>query len=147
EAEALFGPSPGLSRQRHAVAQPGTPPPAPGPAPRTAWEHYALGRWLLRTGDLSGAAAAFDRAVTLRPQDFWPWFGKGLCAHRRQYPDEAVTAFSVCIALAPDNAACYFNRALALAASGDAAAALADYDRALQLDPHLAAAAPNRGAP
>jgi tetratricopeptide (TPR) repeat protein len=145
EAETLFGPGPVLSRQRQALTQPTAPPAGPEPAPRTAWEHYALGRWLFRTGDLTAAAAAFDRAVALRPQDFWPWFGKGLCAHRRGHDAEAVTAFSVCIALGPDNAACYFNRALALAACGDSAAALADYDRALQLDPRLAAAALNRG--
>jgi Flp pilus assembly protein TadD len=144
EAEALFGPSPVLSRERRALA--GQLGGGEGPAPRTAWEHYALGRWLLRAGDLGGAAAAFDRAVGLRPQDFWPWFGKGVCAHRQQHHDEAVTAFTVCVALAPDSAACYCNRGLALAARGDTAAALRDYDRALQLDARLAAAALNRGA-
>jgi serine/threonine protein kinase/Flp pilus assembly protein TadD len=147
DAERLFGPSPVLTRQRRAF---GTALPSrsddPDPAPRTAWEHYALGRWLLGAGKLDGAAAAFDRAVDLRPQDFWPWFGKGVCAHKRQRPGEAVTAFSVCVALAPDCAACYHNRALALAARGDEAAALRDYDRALRLDPRFAAAALNRGA-
>jgi serine/threonine protein kinase/tetratricopeptide (TPR) repeat protein len=143
EAETLFGPSPVLSRERRVLT--GQAGGDEGPAPRTAWEHYALGRCLLRAGDLD-AAAAFDRAVELRPQGFWPWFGKGACAHRRQREDEAVTAFTVCVALAPDNAACYYNRGLALAARGDTAAALRDYDRALQLDPRFAAAALNRGA-
>jgi tetratricopeptide (TPR) repeat protein len=148
EAEILLGPSPVLSRERGALA-PTVGPPGKveaGPAPRTAWEHYTLGRSLLRSGDLAGAAEAFDRAVALRPQDFWPWFGKGLCAQRRQRPDEAVTAFSVCVALTPECAACYHNRARALADRGDVAAALGDYDRALKLDPSLAAAALNRGA-
>jgi serine/threonine protein kinase/tetratricopeptide (TPR) repeat protein len=151
EAESLFGPSPVLNRQRAVLAQALGQAAAPGgagagPAPRTAWEHYTLGRWLLRGGDLAGAAVAFDHAVELRPQDFWPWFGKGLCAHQRHCPAEAVLAFSVCIALAPDRAACYYNRAQALAAHGDFAAALRDFDRALQLDPRLAAAALGRGA-
>src|SRR5262249_25531484 len=96
--------------------------------------------------DLDGAAAAFDRAVEMRPQDFWPWFGKGVCAHRRQRHDEAVTAFSVCVALAPDSAACYHNRALALAAGGAAAAARRGARRGRPLHPRLAAAALNRGA-
>jgi tetratricopeptide (TPR) repeat protein len=145
EAEALLGPSPVLRRERRTLGGDG-PATDDEPPPRTAWEHYTLGRWLLRSGDFDGAAAAFDRAVELRPQDFWPWFGKGVCAHRRQRYDEAVTAFSVCVALAPDSAACYHNRALALAAHGDVAAALRDCDRALKLDPGLAAAALNRGA-
>ncbi len=141
EAEALLGPSAVLSRQRQALA--GRADDA-GPPPRTAWEHYLLGRWLLRTGDLSAAASAFERAVELRPQDFWPWFGKGLCAHYRHRAGEAVTAFTVCIALCTDRAACYYNRALARAAT-EPAAALHDYDKALALDPHLAEAALNRG--
>jgi eukaryotic-like serine/threonine-protein kinase len=148
EAEDLFGPSPVLSRERWALAHPGDPFPGAdiGPAPRTAWEHYMLGRWLLNGGDVGGAAAAFDCAVDLRPHGFWPWFGKGLCAHRQERFDQAVMAFSVCIALAPESAACYHNRALALAAYGDKAAALCDYDRALRLDSTLGAAMLNRGA-
>jgi eukaryotic-like serine/threonine-protein kinase len=141
EAETLIGPSAVLERQRAAL---GGSRAEQAPAPRTAWEHYAVGRWLLNAGDLAAAARAFDRAVELRPQDFWPWFGKGLCAHRQQRFATAVTAFSVCVALAPDNAACYHNRAIALAGHGEPAAALRDYDRALELDPNLAAAALNR---
>jgi tetratricopeptide (TPR) repeat protein len=144
EAESLFGPGPVLSRQRQALTRQGQV--AAGPAPRTAWEHYALGRWLLQARDLDGAARSFERAVEIRPQDFWPWFGKGVCAHRRLRHDEAVTAFSVCVALAPDSAACYHNRAVAVAARGETAAALRDCDSALRLDPRLAPAALNRGA-
>jgi serine/threonine protein kinase/Flp pilus assembly protein TadD len=151
EAEALFGPSPALSQERLLQAQ------ALGlkteslmstgkPIPRTAWEHYALGRWFLREGEPVQAAECFNRAVELSPKDFWPWFGKGLCAYRRRLAEEAITAFTVCVALAPDCAACYYNRALALMARGDSALALRDYDRALQLDPTLAGAALNRGA-
>jgi tetratricopeptide (TPR) repeat protein len=111
-----------------------------------ASEQYTLGCSLLEAGDLDGASAAFDRAVEDRPQEFWSWFGKGTCAHRRGRDGEAVAAFSVCVALAPDSAACYYNRGLALAAGGNADAALRDYDRALRLDPRLAGAALNRGA-
>jgi eukaryotic-like serine/threonine-protein kinase len=152
EAEALFGPSPALNQERLLQAQ------ALGlkadslrlegveTIPHTAWEHYSLGRWFLREGELAQAAESFNRAVELSPKDFWPWFGKGLCAHRRQLAEEAITAFTVCVALAPDCAACYYNRALALMARGDSASALRDYDQALQMDPTLAGAALNRGA-
>src|SRR5262249_10938957 len=58
---------------------------------------------------------------------------------------EAVLAFSVCVGAAPGNAACFHNRALALTGLGRAREALADYDRALRLEPTLAAAALNRG--
>src|SRR5262249_30854507 len=113
--------------------------------PRTAWEHYALGRFFLRSGNLALAAAELQRALELRPQDFWPNFYQGLCAYRLRRYGDAVTAFCVCVALAPGEAECYFNRALARAALGSTGLALQDYDRALQLDPALAAAALNRG--
>jgi eukaryotic-like serine/threonine-protein kinase len=116
------------------------------PAPRTAWEYYAVGRWFLRNGNWDSATAAFDTAVELRPQDFWPWYSKAVCHHRRGQPGAAISAFTVCIALAPDSAVCYYNRGLAHGAGGNNDAALRDYDHALRLDPHLAAALINRGA-
>jgi serine/threonine protein kinase/tetratricopeptide (TPR) repeat protein len=147
QAETRFGASLAVRLQRHALEQgPDRPIAAPiEPAPATAWEFYTLGRWLFTTGDLAGAAAAFDSAVDLSPQDFWPWYGKGLCSYRQKRPDLAAHAFTVCLALAPDSAACYHNRGLARAADGDNAGALRDYDRALRLDPHLALAALHRG--
>jgi tetratricopeptide (TPR) repeat protein len=137
EAETLSGPSPVLHWERRAL---GGPMASAATVPRTAWEHYTLGRSLLLQGDVAAAAEAFDRAVELRPHDFWPWYGKGVCAHRRKRPAEAINAFTVCVALSPDSAACFHNRGLARAAAGDTAGALRDCDQALQLDPRLAAA-------
>jgi tetratricopeptide (TPR) repeat protein len=145
EAEALFGPSPVLGLERVGLGQKARMSDM-DLMPRSAWEGYTLGRSLLRVGNLTRAADAFDRAVELRPQDFWPWFGKGLCAHRRSRYEEAVTAFSVCIALAPKRAECYHNRALVLAAMGDLPGGFRDANRALKLDPQLAPAVLNRGA-
>jgi serine/threonine protein kinase/tetratricopeptide (TPR) repeat protein len=149
QAETLLGPSPALrrERQRHAEAL-GLPAAAPGDSelqPRTAREHYALGRSLLRSGRFALAAAQLDRAVELQPQGFWPNFYQGVCAYRLRRYEEAVSAFRVCVALAPDSAVCSYNRALAYAALGRADRALHDYDRALKLDPTSSAAALNRG--
>jgi tetratricopeptide (TPR) repeat protein len=59
--------------------------------------------------------------------------------------EDACAAFRTCIALAPQTAECYYNRALAHEALGRGDQALADYGRALELDPALTAAALNRG--
>jgi serine/threonine protein kinase/Flp pilus assembly protein TadD len=142
EAEALFGHSAVLTREKRAR---GNPTGAGDPEPRTAREHYAVGRWLLRSGDLDAAERELERAVAMRPGEFWPWFWRGLCAYRRHGYDDAITFFSVCVALAPDSAKCYYNRALANAARGNLERARADYDRALELEPGLSAAALNRG--
>jgi tetratricopeptide (TPR) repeat protein len=147
EAEATFGPSHILFRERLAHAEAlGLSDAADAAArgasrvpPRTAWEHYAVGRSFLASGDLERAEAAFERALALRPQDFWPNFHLGVCAFRRRHYEDAVNAFRVCVALAPDRAECFYNRALAHTALGHTVPASLDFDRAVQLDPTLAA--------
>jgi serine/threonine protein kinase/Tfp pilus assembly protein PilF len=125
----------------------------------TAWEHDALGRSLLQQGDVAAAAAQFDQALELRPEDLWANYHKGRCAfllakhkealgkheeaHRKQ--EEALTAFSVCIALTPKSGWCYYNRGLAQIELAHPERALRDFDRALRLDPGLAGAALSRG--
>jgi tetratricopeptide (TPR) repeat protein len=143
EAEAIFGPSAVLERERHAH---GLTPARPAAAARTAWEHLALGRSMLARGELDDAGRELAAAVELDPAGRWANFYYGLWAHRVGRYEDAVAAFSVCVGGGPDIAGCYYNRALALAALGRTRQALNDYDRVLQLDPTHAAAALNRGA-
>ena len=153
EAEAMLPPSHALYRERQVHAEAlglvaaarQAARRATELAPRTAWEHDALGRSLLRAGDSERAAAEFERALGLEPDNFWYNFDQGICAHRLRRYEEAVAAFRTCIALSPGTAACYFNRALAHAALARTEQALGDYERALELDPWLADAALNRG--
>jgi Flp pilus assembly protein TadD len=143
EVEALCGPSAAVARERRALE--GKVEPEGKGIKRTAWEHAALGRSLLRAGELDRAAEELEQAVELRPQDFWAHFYRGVCAYRRDRPADAVLSFSVAVALAPEFPEVYHNRALAHAAAGNSEAALRDYDRALALAPTLAAALLNRG--
>jgi tetratricopeptide (TPR) repeat protein len=115
--------------------------------PTTAADWYALGRIRMHAGSLDDAMNAFDKAVFLEPQAFWPNFYLGLCASRTKRFDGAVQAFCVCIALAPTKAPCYFNRGVAYAALGgtELERARRDYEQALRLDPDLVMAALNRG--
>jgi serine/threonine protein kinase/Flp pilus assembly protein TadD len=144
EAEGLLGPSPALARERRRLAG-AAGEELPAPDPGAAWEHVAMGRSLLRSGDLGRAAEELGRAAELRPQDFWAYFYGGVCAYRREQYADAVHSFDLAIALAPSSAECYYNRALAYAAWGQTAVALRDYNRALERAPRLAAAALNRG--
>ncbi len=140
EAEAEFGPSAALARAR-LHRRPGADP---APEPRTAWEHYALGRVLLSDGDLDQAARHLDEAMRLQPEGLWPHFYAGQCAYRRQRYDEAAAFFSVCVGASPQLAAAYFNRGLAYAVLGKPERALHDYTRALTLDAGMGVAALNR---
>jgi tetratricopeptide (TPR) repeat protein len=152
EADALFGPSPVLDEERRIYGEPvrrtNLNTRAPGPrrttAPTTAWEHYALSRSLLRSGDLGRAAEEAEHAIRLQPQGLWPNFYHGLCAFRLGRYVDAVAAYSVCIGAVPEAASCFYNRALALDALGRTEQALHDYDQALRLNPTLAVAALNR---
>ncbi|MDG3008070.1 protein kinase domain-containing protein [Paludisphaera mucosa] len=141
EAEADFGASFALDARRARIA--GTPDESR--PPNTAWEHDDRGRYLLRSGRIAEAAQAFDRALDLRPQDFWPNFYAGICAFRLGDFEAATAAFHTCAALAPEAASCPFHRGLAHEAMGQDDRAFRDYSRALELDPDLAPARLNRG--
>jgi eukaryotic-like serine/threonine-protein kinase len=144
EAETMFGPSAVLHHQRR-MLDPTLREMTLSPAPHSEWEHYALGRSKLAVGDLPAAREQLAAALKLDPAGRWTNFYFGLCAYRCGDFDEAANAFSVCIGAAPEVAGCYYNRALAYAALERLHEALADYDRALSLDPAHATSALNRG--
>jgi tetratricopeptide (TPR) repeat protein len=108
--------------------------------PRSAWEHGALGRALLRAGDLASAAGHFRQALDLEPGDLWTNFYSGSCAYRQTHFEDALMAFNVCVALAPDRGWCFYNRALANKALGRLDRARQDFQTARRLDPTLVAA-------
>ncbi len=150
EVERLCGHSRALAIARqHYEASPratGLDPSAAGRlAPQTAWEHFLVGRWLANDGELEAARAHFADAVDQDPAAFWPHCYLAIVAYRLGQYDEAVAESTVCIALSPRNAACYYNRALARQALGQREQALADLDRAIVLDATLGPAALQRG--
>lgn len=148
EAKETCGSSPALNRERRVYARTvgeSVLPDDQDVQPRTAWEHYDLGRSYLRSGRISESAEEFQRAVELLPQDFWANFYQGVSAYELSHFEDAVAAFRTCIALAPANAESYYNRARAAEALGQNQQACGDYGRAFDLDPSLADAALNRG--
>jgi predicted Zn-dependent protease len=124
EAEAEFGPSAVIELERGGVTV---------PSPRTAWEHTAVGRALLRRGQLTAASAELRAAVALDPAGRWCNFYYGICAARQGQPHDAVAAFSVAIGTGPDVPEFFHNRAQAYRALGRSDEARRDNDRAAQL--------------
>jgi tetratricopeptide (TPR) repeat protein len=157
EAEELLGPSHVLYRQiellatslgRKEEAATAATRAAAHP-PRTAWEHYVVGRqWLLSASGpsagpdsaatLARAAAALEESLRLQPHGLWPNYCFGQCAYRTGRHEEAIRAFSTCIGAAPEAAAWYACRALAHAALGHADPALRDHAHARRLQPAAA---------
>ncbi len=140
EADTLLGPCAAIERERQPDSDFDR-----SSIPRTAGEHFELGKSYLRSREFSKAAEQFRLGLGLRPQDFWLNFYEGLCAYRLGRFDESVSAFRVCIALAPDSAECYFNRGLAFGSLGRIEEAIEDYTRALRWNPSLTSASLNRG--
>jgi len=162
EAEELFGPRHILYRERQVHAEAlglteqarAASEKAAGLAPRTVWEHCALGRSFLKAGRTEAAQAEIRKAVRLEPAALWPNYYLGHCAYRLQEYADAVAAFSVCLGAASQDggqksktavAGSFYNRGLAHSALGHNDQALTDYDHALTLNPHLGAAAVKRG--
>jgi serine/threonine protein kinase/Flp pilus assembly protein TadD len=156
DARREFGTSPALERDLRAyrgllagsggeAKDDGAAGADPAPAPRTAWEHYDLGRSYLRSGEHARAEDEFRRSVELQPGEFWPHFFRGVCAYRLGRYGDALAALDICVALAPRAAECYYDRAKVREALGQVDEAIRDDTRALELNPGFSDAALNRG--
>ena len=138
EARSDYGPSFTIDRLRRSLAADlGRVESLPHveAVPRSAYDHYDLGRSLLRAEQFQAAAEQFQRGLERRPQDFWPNFYLGLCEYRLKHYQEAMTAFRAATALAPTRAECDFNRGMAADALGRRDLAIRDYTLALEKDP------------
>ena len=98
----------------------------------------ALGRALTRLGDADIALRFIDRALSIAPKNPGAWLAKGAAETRRRNPAGAVAAFLAAEAaegdLAPEPRAML---AQAQARLGQEDAAMANFDRALQILPDL----------
>jgi tetratricopeptide (TPR) repeat protein len=81
------------------------------------------------------AIAAFDRALSLEPQNCQTWNYRGNALGALQRQAEALTCYDRAVALHPTYHQAWFNRGLLLAEMGAQGSALAAYDRAIALYP------------
>ncbi len=150
EAEQIFGSSTLLDLDRRDYQNEPSKSATKVPADyfakdHSAWDHYAVGRWLMHHGALEEARREFAAAIDSQPGQFWPHFAETLCDFELGRFADALTSATVCTALEPHEAACFYNRALCYQSLEHNEEALADFGRALKLDPTLAPAALARG--
>ncbi len=141
EAERAFGPSLGL---RLAAGRGGGDAPETELPPRASWEFCALGRAALADGDYAAAARFMQAALDRDPLGFDANFHVGVGALRQKQYELAARALSFCAGQDP-RPECFLLRGQALAALGDTAGALADFDHAVAKNPELGAAYLHRG--
>jgi eukaryotic-like serine/threonine-protein kinase len=132
EAKEICGDSPWSDLEIRQYASPEAPiSVASLPNASNSWEHYALGRWLMRQGKLAEAKSQFQAAIDRAPEEFWPQYQLMRCCFEMKQFDQALIAASVCVALAPGHAECFYNRAMCQESLNHFAEARSDFESAL----------------
>jgi serine/threonine protein kinase/Flp pilus assembly protein TadD len=108
--------------------------------PTVAWDHHLGGLRAYTASKFSEAGEAFKAALRLEPTAYWSlmYLGYCLCDHGQGRADleAAMVAFTGCIMKRPEFAHGYFCRATAYTRLGKYTEALADYSRAIELNPN-----------
>jgi hypothetical protein len=107
--------------------------------PRSAPARVNLGLALERTGDASGAAAAFREAARIDPGLAAAHYNLGNSLRLQDRLDEAAASYGTALGLAPDHADTHRNLGVTLARLGRACAAADHLRRGARLDPAFAA--------
>ncbi len=94
-----------------------------------------LGVVLTTRGDLSGAIAAYRKAIKINPHDLDAWNNLGNALGKNQNFSEAVQAYEKALALGPDHAEVHLNLASVLTDQKEYARALEHYREAYRLKP------------
>ncbi|HMD55145.1 MAG TPA: tetratricopeptide repeat protein, partial [Phycisphaerae bacterium] len=97
-------------------------------------------------GRFNQAAAAFHRALDLKPDYVQAYFNLGSTLRISGRVDEAIVAYRAALKIKPDYAEAHNNLGNALQIQGDFEAAIAEYRLALQFLPELAEAYNNMGS-
>ena len=104
---------------------------------------YATALGLL--GRLDASLDAFDRALTLKPDDAATHYNRGLILERQNRPEKALASYDLAIAFDPSLSPAHNNRGNVLKGFNRLEDALECYNRALALDDANADAHSNRG--
>lgn len=108
---------------------------APLPAQTSAAALDDTAKAKFERGDLDGALADLNRALSLDPNFAPAYSHRGMVRHERREFDDAIADYSRAIAIEAREATYYNNRGNSLIAKGDIAGAFADFDRSIALAP------------
>ena len=98
-----------------------------------------------KEGDLMGAAEAYTKAISLKPEEVRSYFNRGIVYIKMGKHDKAIDDYTEVIALNPDYAEAYNNRGWAYLQKELFDLAIQDCNKAFLLDPDMVTAYHTRG--
>jgi eukaryotic-like serine/threonine-protein kinase len=98
-------------------------------------DHYLVGYEFFSQGELEKSNQEFHRALQLNARHFWTHYFLGICCVTQNKAEVAVAHLTICQSQQPKLIWIYLLRGFAYGQMGDYAAAEADFDRALTLEP------------
>jgi tetratricopeptide (TPR) repeat protein len=104
---------------------------------RFAAVYYNRGNERYKKGDLDGAIADYDAALTFDPRWALAYNMRGSARYNKGDLDGSIADYELAIKSDPFFAKAYGNRGLARLFQGDMARAEKDFDQCLRLDPKL----------
>lgn len=105
--------------------------------PNDPWAHYVFARMLLEKKDIHGAVMEFERAVILRPRDYFLWLQLGRARDWNGDAEGALLAFKKALRFAPYYSQPRWFLGNLLLKQGQRELAFAELSRAAASDPEL----------
>lgn len=113
---------------------------------KTRLDFYLLGELARAEGRYADAAAAYQDALRVDPEDFWSLNMLGLCNVQLQRYEAAIASYTACIAQRPRFHWPYLTRGVAFGHLKRFSAAQEDFAKALEIEGETYHVALNRGA-
>src|SRR5947209_14999987 len=103
--------------------------------PRTTEEFNDRGIARKAKGDLDGAIADYDRAISLNPTYALAYYNRGIARGDKGDLNGAIADYTKAVELNPDYVSAYYNRGNVRRERGELDEAVADYTKASALNP------------